>query len=160
MTEARDFARPVRVHAGGVRPPGARHARRHPWPSTVRYAAPGRVNLIGEHTDYNQGFALPIGLPRRTVVTFSPDRSDAIAVRSDRADGVVRIPLSTEPGELTGWAGYVAGVIWALRHIGHRVPGGTMSITSDVPIGSGLSSSAALTCAVLGSNCADRKSVV
>ncbi|CAM2909281.1 galactokinase [Mycobacterium intermedium] len=118
--------------------------------STVRYAAPGRVNLIGEHTDYNLGFALPIGLPQRTVVTFTPDGSDAITVSSDRADGSVRIGLATRPGDVTGWAAYVAGVIWALRDGGQRVPGGTMSITSEVEIGSGLSSSAALTCAVLG----------
>lgn len=117
---------------------------------TVRYAAPGRVNLIGEHTDYNHGFALPIGLPQRTEITFSPDRSDAITVRSDRADGSVRIGLNTAPGDVIGWASYVAGVVWALRSAGHQVPGGTMSITSDVEIGSGLSSSAALVCAALG----------
>ena len=130
------------------------------WPSgcgnsaddrvSVRYAAPGRINLIGEHTDYNLGFALPIALPQRTVVTFTPDRSDAITVSSDRADGSVRIPLGTAPGDVTGWAGYVAGVMWALRQAGHPVPGGAMSITSDVEMGSGLSSSAALECAALG----------
>ncbi|KKC04347.1 galactokinase family protein, partial [Mycobacterium nebraskense] len=65
---------------------------------TVRYAAPGRINLIGEHTDYNLGFALPIALPQRTVVTFAPDHGDAITVASDRADGPVRIPLATAPG--------------------------------------------------------------
>lgn len=118
--------------------------------STVRYAAPGRVNLIGEHTDYNLGFAMPIGLPQRTVVTFAPDDSDAITASSDRADGSVRIGLDTAPGDVTGWAAYVAGVVWALRDVGDHVPGGTMSITSDVEVGSGLSSSAALTCAVLG----------
>lgn len=117
---------------------------------TVRYAAPGRINLIGEHTDYNLGFALPIALPQRTVVSFDPDGGDAIVVRSDRADGVVRIPLGTVPGDLDGWASYVAGVLWALRQAGHPVPGGAMSITSDVEMGSGLSSSAALECAVLG----------
>jgi len=117
---------------------------------TVRYAAPGRINLIGEHTDYNLGWALPIALPQRTVVTFSPDRTDAITVCSDRMDGSVRIPLDTAPGEVTGWAGYVAGVIWALRRAGHPVPGGAMSVTSDVEMGSGLASSAALECAVLG----------
>lgn len=120
---------------------------------TVRFAAPGRVNLIGEHTDYNLGFALPIGLPQRTVVAFSPDSTEAITVRSDRVDGPVRIRLDTAPGDVTGWAAYVAGVIWALRHAGHRLPGGTMSITSDVAIGSGLSSSAALVCAALGGIC-------
>jgi len=118
--------------------------------SSIRYAAPGRINLIGEHTDYNLGFALPIALPQRTVVTFTPDRSDAITVCSDRADSSVRIPLGTAPGDVAGWAGYVAGVMWALRLAGHPVPGGAMSITSDVEMGSGLSSSAALECAALG----------
>ncbi|MDT5221857.1 MAG: galactokinase [Mycobacterium sp.] len=117
---------------------------------TVRYAAPGRVNLIGEHTDYNLGFALPIGLPQRTVVAFEPHSTDAITVRSDRADGSVRIRLDTAPGDVTGWAAYVAGAIWALGVAGHPVPGGTMSVTSDVAIGSGLSSSAALVGAALG----------
>jgi galactokinase len=118
--------------------------------SSTRYAAPGRINLIGEHTDYNLGFALPIALPQRTVVTFTPDRSDAITVSSDRADSSVRISLGTAPGDVDGWAGYVAGVMWALRQAGHPVPGGAISITSDVEMGSGLSSSAALECAALG----------
>ena len=109
---------------------------------TVRYAAPGRINLIGEHTDYNLGWALPIALPERTVVSFAPDSSEAITVRSNRADGWLQIPLHTGPGDVTGWASYVAGVVWALRAGGHSVPGGTMSITSDVEMGSGLGSSA------------------
>jgi galactokinase len=117
---------------------------------SIRYAAPGRINLIGEHTDYNLGWALPIALPQRTVVTFEPSDASVITVRSDRADGSVHIPLRTKPGEVTGWAGYVAGVVWALRMAGHPVPGGSMSITSDVEMGSGLSSSAALECAALG----------
>ena len=116
----------------------------------IRYAAPGRVNLIGEHTDYNLGFALPIALPERTVVTYAPDDSTEVVVRSDREDGNVRIPLGTTPGDVAGWAGYVAGVMWALRTAGHRIQGGTMSITSDVEMGSGVSSSAALECAVVG----------
>lgn len=117
---------------------------------TVRYAAPGRINLIGEHTDYNLGFALPIALPQRTAVTFTPDDRDEIAVASDRVEGTARIPLATMPGDVTGWAAYVAGVVWALRRAGHPVPGGAMAITSEVEMGSGLSSSAALECAVLG----------
>jgi galactokinase len=117
---------------------------------TVRYAAPGRINLIGEHTDYNLGFALPIALPQRTVVTFAPGDTDAITVSSDRADEAVRIPLGTGPGEVSDWASYVAGVMWALSQAGYPVPGGAMSITSNVEMGSGLSSSAALECAVLG----------
>jgi galactokinase len=117
----------------------------------IRYAAPGRINLIGEHTDYNLGFALPIALPERTVVTFAPSDADALTVRSDGADGVVRFPLDTAAGGVTGWAAYIAGVVWALRRAGHRVLGGEMSIASGVEMGSGLASSAALECAVLGS---------
>ncbi|MEB3032567.1 galactokinase [[Mycobacterium] nativiensis] len=116
----------------------------------IAYSAPGRVNLIGEHTDYNGGFALPIALPQRTSVMFTPAETDTLTVLSDHADESVRIPLDTTPGEITGWGAYVAGVIWALRGNGFGVPGGAMSISSDVPIGSGLSSSAALECAVLG----------
>ncbi|BCI91281.1 galactokinase galactose-binding signature family protein [Mycobacterium kansasii 662] len=64
---------------------------------TVRYAAPGRINLIGEHTDYNLGWALPIALPQRTVVRFAPGGGDAITVSSDRMAAAERIPLDTAP---------------------------------------------------------------
>ncbi len=119
-------------------------------PPAVHFSAPGRINLIGEHTDYNGGFALPIAVPQRTVVTYHPAEGATLLVRSDRAPDPVDIPLDTTPGGVTGWAAYVAGVVWALRGAGHRVPAGTMSITSDVPMGSGLASSAALACAALG----------
>jgi galactokinase len=121
----------------------------------VRYTAPGRINLIGEHTDYNLGFALPIALPEHTVVTYVADEGDTITVRSDRESGQVQIPLHTSPGEVTGWAAYVAGVVWALRSKGHRVRGGRMSVTGGVAMGSGLASSAALECATLGAIAAD-----
>lgn len=117
---------------------------------TIRYHAPGRVNLIGEHTDYNAGFALPIALPQRTVVSFDPDSSGVLSVSSSLGDGPARIGVDTVPGDVTGWAAYVAGVVWALSDAGIAVPGGRMTITSEVEIGSGLSSSAALECAVLG----------
>jgi galactokinase len=116
----------------------------------VRFAAPGRINLIGEHTDYNLGFALPIALRQRTVASLRADGGDVLRVRSaDEADEV-EIALTTSPGDVTGWGAYVAGVVWALRDAGHRVVGGRMSIAGDVPMGSGLSSSAALECAALG----------
>ncbi|QRY48206.1 galactokinase [Mycolicibacterium boenickei] len=117
---------------------------------TVRYSAPGRINLIGEHTDYNAGFALPIALPQRTFVSFDPYPSGVLSVSSSSGDGPVEIGLDTVPGDVTGWAAYVAGVVWALLNAGIAVPGGTMTITSEIEIGSGLSSSAALECAVLG----------
>lgn len=116
----------------------------------ITYGAPGRVNLIGEHTDYNQGFALPIALPQRTSAVFEPDSSHALEVSSAISREPVRVGLDAAPGEVTGWAAYVAGVVWALRRAGIPVPGGRMKISSDVAVGSGLSSSAALECAVLG----------
>ena len=116
----------------------------------VAYAAPGRINLIGEHTDYNLGFALPIALPERTVVTLHPADSYVLRVESADEPGEVVIPLNTSPGAITGWGAYVAGVIWALQEAGHAVVGGRMSIAGGVTMGSGLASSAALECAVLG----------
>mgnify|MGYP001044141898 CR=1 FL=1 len=117
---------------------------------TIGYAAPGRINLIGEHTDYNRGLALPIALPNRTVASFEPDTTEQLVVRSDHAPEPVTIPPRTRPGEVTGWAAYVAGVVWALREAGVAAPGGRLTITSDLPVGAGLASSAALECAVLG----------
>jgi galactokinase len=117
---------------------------------TVGYGAPGRINLIGEHTDYNLGLALPIALPQRTVATLTPDHTDTLRVSSASEPGEVAFPLDGERAAVPGWGGYVAGVLWALRQSGYRVVGGRMSITSDVAMGAGLSSSAALECAVLG----------
>ncbi|BBY26412.1 galactokinase [Mycolicibacterium sediminis] len=116
----------------------------------ISWAAPGRINLIGEHTDYNLGFALPIALPERTIARFAPADTDVLTVHSDHLDGAVDIRLDTRPGDVEGWAAYVAGVVWALRAAGHPVTGGTLRLTSTVLIGAGLSSSAALECATLG----------
>ena len=113
-----------------------------------RWAAPGRVNLIGEHLDYNGGPVLPIAIDRRTVVTASVRPGDIVTVASESFGEPVSFAVSTEPGEVTGWAAYVAGVLWALRSDGHPVPGLDLTVSSDVPIGAGLSSSHALECAV------------
>jgi galactokinase len=106
------------------------------------------VNLIGEHTDYNDGFVLPFALPRRTVVTATATEAARWTVRS-RGEQVSFGPADLRPGAVEGWAGYVAGVAWALREAGHDVPGAQLDLASDVPVGAGLSSSAALECAVL-----------
>ncbi len=114
------------------------------------WAAPGRVNLIGEHTDYNDGFVLPFALPHRTVVAASALDTPRWTVRSAQFDGQVSFTeADLKPGAVTGWAGYVAGVVWVLREAGLAVPGADLAIRSDVPLGAGLSSSAALECAVL-----------
>lgn len=111
-----------------------------------RWSAPGRVNLIGEHLDYNGGPCLPIAIDRHTVVTARQRDDDQMSARSEGR--AVRFPLSTEPGDVEGWAAYVAGVVWSLRQAGHAVPGLDLDVASDVPRGAGLSSSAALECAV------------
>ena len=115
---------------------------------TGLWAAPGRVNLIGEHTDYNEGFVLPFALPQRTVAAVGPAPAGEWTVSSTFADDPVSFGI-TEPGEVTGWAAYAAGVVWALREAGFDVPGARIALASEVPVGSGLSSSAALESAVL-----------
>ncbi|MFI2611775.1 galactokinase [Kitasatospora sp. NPDC018619] len=118
-------------------------------PSEGEWAAPGRVNLIGEHTDYNLGFVLPIALPQ-TVRARAARRADGL-LRLWSAQGRELVELRVEdlaPGSVPGWAGYPAGVVWALREAGHPVGGADLRLDSDVPSGAGLSSSAALECAV------------
>ena len=113
------------------------------------WSAPGRVNLIGEHTDYNGGLCLPIALPQRTYAACSPRDDGVLRVRSLQLDETAEVPVDEiSPDRPGGWAAYVAGVLWALRRAGHDVPGLDVVIDSTVPFGAGLSSSAALECAV------------
>jgi galactokinase len=112
--------------------------------------APGRVNLIGEHTDYNEGFVLPFALSRGALVMAAARRDGLLQMRSRQIRArPVTIPLnSLAPGKPSGWAAYPAGIAWALRAAGHFPRGANLVIDSDVPRGAGLSSSAALECAV------------
>jgi galactokinase len=112
--------------------------------------APGRANLMGEHTDYNDGFVLPFALARGTTATAVRRGDRVLAVSSRQRPGrEIAIPLEDlAPGTVTGWAAYPAAVAWALREAGHDVPGASIAIDSDLPAGAGLSSSAALECAV------------
>jgi galactokinase len=108
-------------------------------------SAPGRVNLIGEHTDYNGGLCLPLALPQRTTVTLVPRTDGALHLSSAQEDGDWKGRPEDRPD---GWAAYVVGVVLALRDDGYDVPGFEASIDSEVPLGAGLSSSAALECSV------------
>ena len=113
------------------------------------WSAPGRVNVIGEHTDYNAGLCLPIALPHRTYVALRSRPDGVVRVTSAQEAGIWEIDLAeVAPGTVQGWGGYVAGVAWALREAGHDVRGFDATVDSCVPYGAGLSSSAALECAV------------
>jgi galactokinase len=110
-------------------------------------AAPGRVNLIGEHTDYNGGFVLPMAIDRYVVIAAAPvagARARRARVHSAALDAVVEIPLDAPvPGE-PPWANYVSGVVAGFKRRGLTLPAFDATIVSDVPVGGGLSSSAAL----------------
>jgi len=113
------------------------------------WLAPGRANLMGEHTDYNDGFVLPFALSQATTAAAAR-RTDGRLLLCSRQepDDVLEIALDgLAPGTVSGWGAYAAGVAWALRSAGYQVPGACIAIDSDVPAGAGLSSSAALECA-------------
>jgi len=139
MTDIRDDARAGFEAVFGHAPDGL-------------WSAPGRVNLIGEHTDYNEGFVLPFAIDRRTLVALGVRDDRRVRVASTFADELAEIDLDAlTPESLQGWSAYPLGVAWALGEHGadlSAVPGVDMFIDSDVPVGAGLSSSAAIESAV------------
>jgi len=123
----------------------------HPPEGT--WSAPGRVNLIGEFTDYNDGFVLPLALPYAARASAAMRDDDIVRVASAQRSEAGRIAIveveleSLAPG-MSGWSSYVLGVVWALRDVGTELSGIELLLDSDVPSGAGLSSSAALECSV------------
>ena len=117
------------------------------------WLAPGRANLMGEHTDYNDGYVPPFALGQGVAAAAAAARPGpvgrALVLCSRQEPGAaVEVPLDgLAPGQVTGWAAYPAGVAWALEAAGHRVPGACIAFDSDLPAGAGLSSSAAIECA-------------
>ena len=113
------------------------------------YRSPGRVNLIGEHTDYNDGFVMPVAIDRHTIVTVEPRSDRRLVVRSRAYDEQVVLDLDALGHGLTGhWSDYVRGVAAVLERSCHRLGGAELTIDGDIPLGAGLSSSASLEVAV------------
>ncbi|WP_333759030.1 galactokinase [Streptomyces sp. ISBFB 2968] len=110
------------------------------------WAAPGRVNLIGEHTDYNDGFVMPFALPHQAVAAVSRRDDGILRLHSADidADPVELRVADLAPGSDKSWTAYPSGVLWALREAGHELTGADVHLASTVPSGAGLSSSAAL----------------
>ena len=119
---------------------------------TVLASAPGRVNLIGEHTDYNDGLVLPFAIERRTWCALTPRDDGVLRATTTLNHEVAELVVEAlDPANLAAWSAYVFGVVWALREHGIDVAsrgGLDIAVASDVPLGAGLSSSAALECAV------------
>jgi galactokinase len=113
------------------------------------WRAPGRLNLIGEHTDYNDGYVLPLALPFATTATVTARADGEIRMHSvQRGNASARV-AALAPGAEESWSSYVAGVVWAFGEAGHDVGGGfDVTVDGRVPVGAGLSSSAALECSV------------
>lgn len=130
-------ARELFVETFGAEPAGA-------------WSAPGRVNLIGEHVDYNGGTCLPLALPHRTFVALALRQDSRVRLVSAQQPGALWEADLDEvaPGTVEGWGAYVVGVAWALAQEGVAVPGFDAAVVSAVPTGAGLSSSAAIECAV------------
>ena len=114
------------------------------------WVAPGRVNLIGEHTDYNEGLVLPFAIAARTAVAAArrPDGVARVASLQRAAEVVESTVAELGPDTVAGWSAYVLGVVWALREDGQDVGGADLVLDGKVPLGSGLSSSASVECAV------------
>jgi galactokinase len=109
------------------------------------FRAPGRVNLIGEHTDYNQGFVLPAAIDLSCWVAVSSRNDSKLVIYSENFDEQIEVALNNDQNwPRKGWAAYPLGVAWALQQAGFSLQGSNLSITGDVPLGSGLSSSAAI----------------
>ena len=108
------------------------------------FSAPGRVNLIGEHTDYNDGFVFPMALEYRALTAITPRSDRMVNIRSENMDASVSFSLDDNEQKRDSWSDYAAGVARMLELEGSRLPGADVLIASSVPIGAGLSSSAAV----------------
>lgn len=118
--------------------------------NTVTAHAPGRVNIIGEHTDYTGGYVFPMAIEMGVTATVTKRADDIISMRSNQMLDTVEIELSKlQPGAISGWASYVAGSVWSVNR-NHQIDSGlTITLEADLPLGAGMSSSAAVECSVI-----------
>jgi galactokinase len=119
-------------------------AQRFARPPRWIVRAPGRVNLIGEHTDYNDGFVLPLAIDRAVWIALEPRDDRRVIVHSIDYAATAEFSLDALRHENAGWIEYVKGTAWSLQDAGHRLTGWEGVLIGDVPLGAGLSSSAAL----------------
>ncbi|HJX00847.1 MAG TPA: galactokinase [Terriglobales bacterium] len=112
------------------------------------FRAPGRVNLIGEHTDYNEGFVMPAAIDFYTWVAIAPRSDSKVNIRSQSFEDNLSIDLDGDLRPRHAWSDYVVGVLEQIKHEGNAVSGADILIHGEVPIGAGLSSSAAIEVAV------------
>jgi galactokinase len=106
--------------------------------------APGRVNLIGEHTDYNDGFVMPLAIDRAVWIALRPRSDGRVLVHSIDYKESAEFALEGLTHQKAGWIEYIKGTAWSLQDAGHRLNGWEGVMAGDVPLGAGLSSSAAL----------------
>ncbi|MGH9607646.1 MAG: galactokinase [Terracidiphilus sp.] len=117
-------------------------ARFHAEPAV--FVGPGRVNIIGEHTDYAEGFVMPAAINFATLAGISPRSDGKIVIYSENYGEEKSFDAASPPAKSGHWSDYPLGVVYTLAREGHKIPAFSLSIWSDVPLGSGLSSSAAL----------------
>jgi len=115
----------------------------------VTAKSPGRINIIGEHTDYNEGFVLPAAIDKYTFASVTSRKDDEINLYAELFDEKISFKLSEiKPLPNSSWANYILGVVHYIQDKGHKLSGFDMYVDGDVPFGAGVSSSASLECAV------------
>src|SRR4051812_39905060 len=119
-------------------------------PAGVAFA-PGRVNLVGEHTDYNDGFVLPMAVTEGIAAAFAPNAENVLRVHASDVGETREVPLAVLRGDrfaATGWFRYAAGMAWTMNRAGMPLAGTSIALAANLPLAAGLSSSAALELAI------------